>query len=87
MNRITGNTSDAYRSMQELLANADLETVLEAAVDKYNLQTIIEHLSGVCDCKSAHLSEAWQDDKSAKHWDRVGRRLDVAAREAKDSGI
>lgn len=55
--------------------NESLAT-LEALIDKYTLPQIVAQLADICREKSQHLRENWQDEKSAKVWDKNATKLE-----------
>ena len=52
---------------------------LEAAVDALGLAAVVECLAEVCAVKAEHVRLTWQDERTARPWDRAGRRLEVVA--------
>jgi hypothetical protein len=52
---------------------------LEAAVDALGLAAVVECLAEVCAVKAEHVRLAWQDERTARPWDRARRRLEAAA--------
>jgi hypothetical protein len=56
--------------------NPQERQTLESLVDKYSLAQVIENLAEICYGKAEHLRTNWQDEQSAKYWERNGKRLD-----------
>jgi hypothetical protein len=52
---------------------------LEGMVDRHGLEAVIETLAEICYEKGDHLRTNWQDEKSAKSWDRMGKQLNKFA--------
>jgi hypothetical protein len=51
--------------------DAQAEAALEAMVDKFGLQNVINGLSCICSGKADHIEENWQDKRLAKAWERA----------------
>jgi hypothetical protein len=49
---------------------------LEQAIDTIGLPQVLEHLANICYGKAEHLRENWQDEKSAKLWDKNANQLE-----------
>lgn len=58
----------------------DIETTLEALIDRHGLTHVVNTLAVICTEKAEHLRHNWQDSTTAKAWDADGRTLDKAAR-------
>jgi hypothetical protein len=43
---------------------------LETLVDKYTLAGVLEALTVMCHLKAEHLRVHWQDDATAREWER-----------------
>jgi hypothetical protein len=67
----------AYENTTQALDQA-AET-LEALVDKHSLAYVLELLGRVCHEKAEHLRSNWQDDVSAREWDRDATVCERAA--------
>lgn len=52
---------------------------LEKLMDKTSLASIVDALAAIARDKAAHLREAWQDERSARAWDRDADKLDSLA--------
>jgi hypothetical protein len=51
------------------LTQAEIET-LERMVDRCSMARVLEGLAEVCELKAEHLRANWQDERSAKSWER-----------------
>ena len=60
-------------------------TTLEQIVDACGIIDVVDALATICNEKAEHIRSAWQDDKTAKVWDKAGKHLDVTS--VKLSGI
>lgn len=52
-----------------------IATVLEQCIDQTGLSQVVEHLSEICDAKAEHLRSNWQDQDTARSWERAGKSL------------
>ena len=52
---------------------------LESLVDRYTLTGVLDALHVLCHAKAEHLRTNWQDDTSARTWDRDARVIERAA--------
>jgi hypothetical protein len=63
--------------------NLDSETAingtLEAYIDRHGLTALMVAIQTVCDDKSIHVQEAWQDRTLAREWQRAGSAIYTAA--------
>lgn len=50
--------------------------VLEALIDKLTLSTVLEMLERICHKKAENLREHWQDETSAKLWEKAARQVE-----------
>ncbi|AUT02721.1 hypothetical protein CLI64_21255 [Nostoc sp. CENA543] len=50
--------------------------VLEALIDKLTLSAILEMLERICHKKAENLRNHWQDETSAKRWDKAARQIE-----------
>jgi len=57
----------------------DSSTILEGLVDAHDLDGVIEALADVCFAKADHLRSNWQDDATARTWERAAKTLLKAA--------
>ena len=55
------------------------EDALEAMVDKFGLQNVLNGLACICSGKADHIEHNWQDQRAAKHWERAAVHLMNAA--------
>ncbi|MEA5628336.1 hypothetical protein [Nostoc sp. UHCC 0251] len=49
---------------------------LEALIDKLTLSAILEMLERICHKKAENLRTHWQDEASAKLWDKAARQIE-----------
>lgn len=52
---------------------------LEAMVDRSGIGAVLEALAEICREKAEHLRENWQDEVSARMWDRRASALERTA--------
>lgn len=57
-------------------APSDLDMVIEEAIDAGGISAVIDALVRVCFEKAEHLRSNWQDNVSARSWERDARKLD-----------
>lgn len=50
--------------------------ILEALIDKLTLSAILEMLERICHKKAENLRTHWQDEASAKLWDKAARQIE-----------
>jgi hypothetical protein len=50
---------------------------LESIVDQLTLAAVLEMLERICHKKAEHLRTHWQDENSAKLWDKAARQIGV----------
>ncbi|HLO84665.1 MAG TPA: hypothetical protein VK203_06575 [Nostocaceae cyanobacterium] len=50
--------------------------ILEAFIDKLTLAAILEMLERICHKKAEYLRNHWQDETSAKLWDKAARQIE-----------
>jgi hypothetical protein len=53
---------------------------LEILIDNQGLDAVLELIGNICFEKSEHLAMNWQDEKSAKQWDRIAYVVHATAR-------
>jgi hypothetical protein len=70
------NTNETYIAV----TCANLETALEALIDRHGLTHVVNTLAVLCTEKAEHIRANWQDRITAKAWETDGRTLDKAAR-------
>lgn len=56
------------------------EEMLENLVDQHDLAGVIDALANICYGKSQHLQCNWQDELSAKQWEKAGNKLNNLTR-------
>lgn len=52
---------------------------LEAMIDKYDLRSVLVAIGQICNEKSVHVAETWQDNNLARKWHKAGARVDALA--------
>ncbi|MGB3756225.1 MAG: hypothetical protein WBA07_07605 [Rivularia sp. (in: cyanobacteria)] len=50
--------------------------IVEGLVDKLTLPTILELLERICHKKAENLRTHWQDETSAKLWEKAARQIE-----------
>ncbi|TAF05368.1 MAG: hypothetical protein EAZ77_14235 [Nostocales cyanobacterium] len=50
--------------------------VLEGLVDQLTLGAILEMLERICHKKAENLRTHWQDEESAKLWDKAAKQIE-----------
>lgn len=50
--------------------------VVESLVDKLTLSAILEMLERICHKKAENLRNHWQDETSAKLWEKAARQIE-----------
>ena len=60
---------------------------LEQLIDTTTLHAVLAALEDICGEKADHLRTNWQDQATARLWERTARRIAVAVRDAAESGI
>jgi len=51
---------------------------LEQLIDKHGLRNVLLDLAFICDGKADHVRSNWQDEVTAKTWERASKVCDVA---------
>lgn len=69
------------------MGKRELMTVLEGMIDRNSINGVLSALSEVCGEKADHLRSNWQDDATAKAWERAGKAVDKAQAVAFDNGL
>lgn len=49
---------------------------LESLVDQLTLSAVLEMLERICHKKAENLRTHWQDENSAKLWDKAARQIE-----------
>ncbi len=65
---------------------SNIETELEALIDRHGLTHVVNTLSVICAEKAEHLRSNWQDKAAAKVWSADSNILDDAARRIRSDG-
>ncbi|MBD2388753.1 hypothetical protein [Cylindrospermum sp. FACHB-282] len=50
--------------------------ILETLIDQLSLSAILEMLERICHKKAENLRNHWQDETSAKLWDKAARQIE-----------
>ena len=53
---------------------------LEGMVDRVGVAHVLYALEYICSAKAQHVSDNWQDQRTARAWERQSRRMQTAAR-------
>ena len=53
--------------------------ILESLIDSSSLADVLETLAEICDGKSQHIAENWQDKPLAAQWNRAASRIGTCA--------
>ncbi len=77
----------AYETTLNLFEAGDTATmendatkgILEALVDRFQLDVVLSALADVCYDKAAHVQETWQDRALAKAWEKNALKCNAAA--------
>lgn len=51
------------------------EPTLEQIIDAQGLATVLERVADICGAKAEHLRVNWQDQSSARSWDKAARAV------------
>jgi hypothetical protein len=62
-------------------------TELERLIDTCSLAEVLVALDVICGDKADHLRTNWQDNTSARAWDKMRKTLQAAAELAHDRAI
>lgn len=62
-----------------------LPEAVEKLIDADDLQTVLLAIEVICSEKAAHIRHNWQDNLTAKRWDKAARVVGRAARDV--SGV
>lgn len=58
------------------MAKEKLESALEQMIDSNSVYDVVHALEHIAYAKAIHLAENWQDQKSAKYYERLGGMFD-----------
>ncbi|MEA5505410.1 hypothetical protein VB735_20320 [Halotia wernerae UHCC 0503] len=56
--------------------NKEYMNLLETLIDNLTLAAILEMLERICHKKAENLRNNWQDETSAKLWDKAARQIE-----------
>jgi hypothetical protein len=62
-----------------MMTQQELINALEPILDRSTLSDVVFALARLCNEKAEHLLINWQDDASAKAWDKAAGRIDKLA--------
>lgn len=57
------------------MTNKDYSEQLERIIDAITLPQVLDLISNICYEKAQHLAENWQDNRSAKLWEKNGNLI------------
>lgn len=60
---------------------------LESLVDSHGLSGVLQALEEVCYAKAEHLRGNWQDEASAKSWEKAAKAINKAVGVANSVGV
>lgn len=63
--------------------NNEQSVALEALIDSCGPDSVLQALEMICDGKSDHLAEDWQDGHAAAAWQRAGTKIGKLAADPK----
>ncbi len=61
----------------------DDQNELEHMIDRLHLDTVLFYISNICNEKRDHVLENWQDNNTAKAWERASNKIWHLAEELK----
>ena len=67
--------------------NEDITELLEELIDKHGILHVLTGLECVCTEKADHIRVNWQDKELARRWDRVARKIYIAANCAQENEL
>ena len=57
----------------------DHKVMLETSIDSFSLADVLEAIAEICREKAQHLSENWQDERTARLWEHAANRVERCA--------
>jgi hypothetical protein len=63
---------------ERMIGTRNLTVALEALVDAHSVRAVLLDLAFICVEKADHLRSNWQDEVTAKAWDRASKICDKA---------
>jgi hypothetical protein len=63
---------------EQMIGTRNLTAALETLVDKHGVHAVLLDLAFICGEKADHIRETWQDNITAKAWDRASKICDKA---------
>ena len=64
------------------MTSQEAQDRLEEILDAIGVSETMVNLAAVCFAKADHLRSNWQDERTAKAWDALGRRVDTLSKVA-----
>lgn len=58
---------------------SDLANKLETIIDRASVEAVLLALAEVCEAKSGHVAENWQDEALSRRWDAAYTAVSAAA--------
>lgn len=75
--RISGFCQHILDEVQEVsIMQKEYMEILESLINKLTLSAILEMLERICHKKAENLRTHWQDETSAKLWDKAARQIE-----------
>ena len=65
-------------SEDQMAYNSEAMNALEGMIDAAGLRNVVWALASICRDKEEHVRHVWQDEVTAKTWERDARKLDHA---------
>ena len=57
------------------ICDEDLQAEIEKVIDVMSLSCLLDLIVNICHEKAEHFRTYWQDEQSAKNWDKMARRI------------
>ena len=57
------------------ICDEDLQAEIEKVIDVMSLSCLLDLIVNICHEKAEHFRTYWQDEKSARAWDKTGKRI------------
>ena len=57
----------------------NLQDALETLIDATSVTSVLEAIATVCALKADHIRASWQDNQTARVWDRTSQQIDRLA--------
>lgn len=74
----TGDLEEKDNALRATASSTQQQTAeqLEKFIDRFSLDKIIEEIAHICREKAGHIRENWQDEQTAKTWDKNALQLE-----------